>query len=73
MAVIDNTIRTVFRLDSIRIRQLKVYTSAETQEQTYYRATPIGAVTTLIEVDINAPSGLYNLSDSGDYQNQAVR
>lgn len=73
MAVIDNTIRTVFSLDSVRIRQLKVYTSAETQEQTYYRATPIGAVTTLIEVDINAPSGLYNLSDSGDYQNQAVR
>ena len=33
----------------------------------------IGSVTDRIEVDINCPSGIYHLSDEGNYQNISVR
>ncbi len=38
----------------------------------YYRACPIGATSRYYEVDFSFPSGLYHLSDEGDYENRTA-
>ena len=38
----------------------------------YYRACPIGATSRYYEVDFSFPSGLYHLSDKGDYENRTA-
>lgn len=64
---------TLVRTSYYEINHLQTFTEADAKDQTYYRATPIGAATDVIEVDINMPSGIYKLSDSGDYKNYTVR
>lgn len=38
----------------------------------YYRACPMGATSRYYEVDFSFPSGLYHLSDEGDYENRTA-
>ena len=38
----------------------------------YYRACPIGATSRYYEVDFSFPSGLYHLSNDGDYENRTA-
>ena len=38
----------------------------------YYRACPIGATSRYYEIDFSFPSGLYHLSDEGDYENRTA-
>ena len=38
----------------------------------YYRACPIGATSRYYEVDFSFPSGLYHLSDDGDYEHRTA-
>ena len=38
----------------------------------YYRACPIGATSRYYEVDFNFPSGLYHMSDKGDYESRTA-
>lgn len=73
MAIIDDNTYSLIRKDDFSIKQILVYTSSQAQDQTQYRATAIGSVTDRIEVDINCPSGIYHLSDEGNYQNISVR
>jgi hypothetical protein len=63
----------IFSKDDIQIEELSVTSASEARDQTQYRATPIGASTDVIEVDINAPSGLYHLTKKGKYERHAVR
>lgn len=63
----------IFSKDDIQIEELSVTSASEARDQTQYRATPIGASTDVIEVDINAPSGLYHLTKKGKYERYYVR
>ena len=38
----------------------------------YYRACPIGATSRYYEVDFSFPSGLYSMSDKGDYESRTA-
>lgn len=64
---------TLVRTSYYEINHLQTFNEADAKDQTHYRATPIGAATDVIEVDINMPSGIYKLSDSGDYKSYTVR
>lgn len=59
--------------DGYEIQEISVTESEEVQDQTHYRAVPVGANTDIIEVDINAPSGIYKLDNSGHYKWLSVR
>lgn len=63
----------IFSKNDIKIEELSVKHPADCRDQTQYRCTPIGAVTDVIEVDINCPSGLYYLDNKGKYNRHAVR
>lgn len=63
----------IFKHEDVEIRKISVSQMSECRDQTQYRCTPIGAVTDVIEVDINCPSGLYYLNDKGKYNRHSVR
>lgn len=63
----------IFKHEDVEIREISVSQMSECRDQTQYRCTPIGAVTDVIEVDINCPSGLYYLNDKGKYNRLSVR
>ena len=63
----------IFKHEDVEITQISVSHMSECRDQTQYRCTPIGAVTDVIEVDINCPSGLYYLNDKGKYNRHSVR
>lgn len=48
-------------------------TSAKSNVAGPYRANPIGQKSNRYEIDLNFPSGLYSMSDSGDYESRTAQ
>lgn len=48
-------------------------TSAKSNIAGPYRANPIGQKSNRYEIDLNFPSGLYSMSDSGDYESRSAQ
>lgn len=48
-------------------------TSAKSNIAGPYRANPIGQKSNRYEIDLNFPSGLYSMSDSGDYERRSAQ
>lgn len=54
------------------VETVSTLSNAKSNVAGYYRACPIGATSRYYEVDFSFPSGLYHLSDEGDYENRTA-